>query len=73
MRVLSYAYSTVALAPLYERDPIGPGQAFAEGPSAHDYATRELAARTRPTPAGWTDAGLDTSEADGGVSLRHAG
>jgi hypothetical protein len=40
------AYGMVAAAAVYERDPEGPGQAFVPGLSAHDYATRELVART---------------------------
>ena len=42
------AYGMAAAAAVYERDPDGPGQAFVAGSSAHDYATRELVARTGP-------------------------
>jgi glycosyltransferase involved in cell wall biosynthesis len=40
------AYGMTAAAAVYEREPEGPGQAFVAGSSAHDYATRELVART---------------------------
>ena len=52
-------FGSSADQPPYERDPDGPGQVFGEGLTALDYATRELAARTRPKPVGWTDDGFD--------------
>ncbi len=52
-------FGTSADQPPYERHPLGPGQTFGEGLTALDYATRELAARTRPKAIGWTDDGFD--------------
>lgn len=56
------AYGMTAAAAVYERDPEAPGQAFMSGSSAHEYATRELAARIsgEPDPARTTTMAADS-------------